>query len=120
MSGAHVVTRVQECDKGANAFCAIDLVVLDPRYPSSVELVKGERNLLKRSGWSGVAPDDGRQRAAESPGQKLRVTFATAAADLLGTELGWIKRPSPVTFTLAHSMFDRSSAMSILLEAGPA
>jgi hypothetical protein len=120
VSGARVVTQVRECDKGANAFCAIELVVLDPRYSSSMQLVKGERNLLKRSSWSGVAPDDGRQRAAQSPGQKLRVTFATAEADLLGTELGWIKRPWPITYTLARAMFDRAPVMSILLEAGPA
>ena len=118
--GASIVTQVRECDKGANAFCAIELVVVGPRFSSSVELVKAQRRRLKESGWSGVAPDDGQQRAAESPGQKLRITYATAAADLLGIDLGWIKRPRPIMIGLAHAMFDRSPAMSILLETGPA
>ncbi len=118
--GAAIVTQVRECDKGANAFCAIELVVVGPRYSSSVDLVKAQRRRLKASGWSGVAPDDGQQRAAESPGQKLRITYATAAADLLGIDLEWIKRPHAITLALAHAMFNRSPAMSILLEAGPA
>jgi hypothetical protein len=118
--GSSVVTQVHECDKGANAFCAIELVVLGPRFKSSADLVKAERDRLRRSGWSGVAPDDGQQRAAQSPGQKLRITYATAAADLLGIDLGWIKRPRPITMRLARTMFDRSSAMSVLLETGPA
>lgn len=120
VSGANIVTQVHQCDKGANAFCAIELVVVGPRFKSSVDLVKAQRRRLKESGWTGVAPDDGQQRAAQSPGQKLRITYATAAADLLGIDLEWIKRPRPITFALAHAMFDRSPAMSILLEAGPA
>jgi hypothetical protein len=120
VSSANIVTQVRECDKGANAFCAIELVVVDPHSRSSVELVKSERRRLKESGWSGVAPDDGQQRAAESPGQKLRITYATAASDLLGIDLEWIKRPRPITMALANALFQRSAAMSILLEAGPA
>jgi hypothetical protein len=117
--GASVVTQVRECDKGTNAFCAVELVVRGPGYASSADLVKAERDHLRHAGWSGVAPDDGQQRAAASPGQKLRITYATAAADLLGIDLGWIKRPRPITVGLAHAMFDRSPAMSVLLEAGP-
>jgi hypothetical protein len=117
--GANIVTQVRECDKGTNAFCAVELVVRGAGYSSSADLVKAERDRLRKAGWSGVAPDDGQQRAAASPGQKLRITYATAAADLLGIDLGWIKRPRPITVGLAHSMFDRSPAMSVLLEAGP-
>jgi hypothetical protein len=117
--GASIVTRVNQCDKGKNAFCAIEAVIVDPRFASSVDLVKAERDHLKSSGWMGVAPDDGQQRAAASPGQKFRITYATAAADLLGIDLDWIKRPRPITRRLAHEMFNRSAAMSVLLEAGP-
>jgi hypothetical protein len=120
VGGASIVAQVRQCDKGANAFCAIELVVVAPRFASSVELVKSERNRLRKLGWTGVAPDDGQQRAAESPAQKLRITYATAAADLLGIDLEWIKRPHPITLALARAMFDRSPAMSVLLEAGPA
>jgi hypothetical protein len=120
VSGANVVAQVHQCDKGANAFCAIELVVVGRGFKSSVDLVKAQRRRLKELGWAGVAPDDGQQRAAASPGQKLRITYATAAADLLGIDLEWIKRPRPITLALAHAMFDRTPAMSILLEAGPA
>jgi hypothetical protein len=117
--GASVASEVRECDKGTDAFCAVELVVLGHGYGSSADLVKAERDHLKQAGWSGVAPDDGQQRAAASPGQKLRVTYATAAADLLGIDLGWIQRPRRITTRLAQTMFDRSPAMSVLLEAGP-
>jgi hypothetical protein len=120
VSGASIVARVNQCDRGASAFCAIELVVVGPRFRSSVDLVKGERDRLRRSGWAGVAPDDGQQRAAASPGQKLRITYATAQADLEGIDLGWIKRPQTITMGLSRTMFDRSPAMSVLLEAGPA
>ena len=96
------------------------LVVVGRRFKSSVELVKDERRRLKQSGWKAVAPDDGQQRAAESPGQKLRITYATALADLEGIDLGWIKRPRTITLGLARAMFDQAPAMSVLLEAGPA
>jgi len=119
VSGVNIVAQVHQCDKGANAFCAIELVVVGPRFKSSTDLVKAQRRRLRESGWMGVAPDDGQQRAAQSPGQRLRITYATAAADLLGIDLEWIKRPRPITLALAHTMFDRASAMSILLEAGP-
>lgn len=117
--GARIVTQVRECDRGANAFCAIELVVAGPGYKSSVDLVKAQRARLKGSGWTGVAPDDGQQRAAQSPGEKLRITYATAAADLLGIDLEWIKRPHAITLALANAMYARTPAMSILLEAGP-
>jgi hypothetical protein len=119
VNGARIVARVDQCDRGASAFCAIELVVVSSRFRSSVDLVKQERNRLRRSGWTGVAPDDGQQRAAESPGQKLRITYATAEADLWGIDLGWIKRPQKITIGLSRTMFARSPAMSVLLEAGP-
>jgi hypothetical protein len=48
------------------------------------------------------------------------VTYATAAGDLLGSDEGWIKRPDPIILTLSRTMYQRASAMSVMLEAGSA
>jgi hypothetical protein len=58
--------------------------------------------------------------AADSPGARLRVTFATALLDLKDIELGWIKRPRPISLALSRAIFDGEAAMSMNLVAGPA
>ena len=116
--GAQVVTKASQCDKGANAFCAVELVVVDKHYKDSLSLLLSERDALKRSGWTGTSPDTGEQAADISPGQQLRVTYATAAGDLKGIDLGWIKRSRPVTVALSHAMFARSPTLSMMLELG--
>ena len=60
----------------------------------------------------------GPERAADSPGDHLRVTYATATGDLQGVELGWIQRARPVTVALSRTLFDHTSALSILLQLG--
>jgi hypothetical protein len=120
VAGASVVAEVKQCDRGANSFCALELVVVDTRYKTSRDLVRSEHRLLKRSGWSSANADTGEQRAADSPGHKLRVTYATAYGDLKGIDLGWIQRPRKITLALSHALFDRSAAMSIMLEIGNA
>lgn len=64
--------------------------------------------------------DTGEERAAESPTHSLRVTYATPFGDLKGIDLGWIKRSQPIAVALSQAMFHRSSAMSMMLEIGPA
>jgi hypothetical protein len=118
VSGAQVVTQARQCDKGANAFCAIELVVVDRRYKDSLALLLGERDLLRSNGWTGANPDTGEQAADDSPGHKLRVTYATAAGDLKGIDLNWIKRARPVTLALSHAMFAQSPTLSMMLEIG--
>ena len=120
INGATIVAQASQCDRGANAYCAIEAVIVDPRAGSSGALVVAERRRLRRLGWSGSAGDNGDEQAAESPGHKLRVTYATAAGDLIGWDLGWIKRPRPIALTLSHLMFERTPAMSVMLEAGSA
>ena len=44
VDGANVVAQVRQCDKGANAYCAIELVVTDPRYRTSTDLVDEEHD----------------------------------------------------------------------------
>ncbi len=117
--GAKIVTQVRRCDPGANAYCAWELVVVAPRYQSSDVLMVAERHHLLRLGWSTANAETGEQEAANSPGHRLRVTYATASGDLRGIDLGWIKRSQVVTMTLSRTMFEHTAAMSMLLETGP-
>jgi hypothetical protein len=116
--GATVTLRVKQCDEGANAFCAWDLVVVDRGSPSSTALLRKEGDLLTREGWTLANGDTGEQHAADSPGHKERVTYASAYGDLKGVTLGWIKRPPSVQLALSRTLFTGSPAMSMLLEVG--
>jgi hypothetical protein len=116
--GSQIVAEVRRCDSGANAFCAIDFVVRNPKYVSSDILARDESHLLRRQGWSLAQGDTGEQSAANSPGHKLRLTYATAAGDLQEIDLGLIIRPWPITYALSNAMFDRAAAMSMMLEVG--
>jgi hypothetical protein len=116
--GAQIVTQVRECDSGSRAYCSIELVVLDRRYPSSDILAKDESHALRNKGWSLAHGDTSTETAANSPGHKLRLTYSTAANDLQQIDLGQIARPRPITLALSNSMFDRTAAMSMMLEVG--
>ena len=118
VSGSRIVAQVRRCDAGSNSFCAIDLVVRNGQYVSSDILARDESHLLRRQGWSLAGGDTGAQSAANSPGHKLRLTYATAAGDLQQIDLGLIIRPWPITYALSNSMFDRAAAMSMRLEVG--
>lgn len=116
--GSRVVARVQQCDPGSNAYCAIELVVESPTYRTSAGLVSGEKHLLAERGWTADHGSNGDEQAAESPGDKLRITYATAYGDLKDIELGWIKRSHRISLALSHALFDRAAAMSVMLEIG--
>ncbi|HZE04710.1 MAG TPA: hypothetical protein VE127_05775, partial [Solirubrobacteraceae bacterium] len=73
-----------------------------------------------KRGWSLANGDTDQQSAANSPGHKLRLTFATAPGDLREIDLGHINRPWPITHALSSTMFDRTAAMSMMLEVGAA
>jgi hypothetical protein len=117
--GATIVTHTAQCDRGANAFCAIEAVVVDRSFNSSGALAASEDHLLHRLGWKSSAGDDGDEVAADSPGQKVRVTFATAIDDLIGIDEHWIRRSRSIEMALDRTMFDRTPAMSIMVEVGP-
>ncbi len=119
--GASVLTQVRQCDKGSDAFCTIEAVIVDKQAHSSGSLVASEHRQLHSLGWTTSAGDDGVQVAADSPGHKLRLTYATALGDLFGLDMDWLKQPRPraIGLSLAQTMFDRTPAMSIMLEAGP-
>ncbi len=116
--GAKVAKLIKQCDRGANAFCAIELVIVDPLYHSSIDLEKAEHKWVRAAGWRGVGGDTVYENAAESPGHKLRVTYATATDDLRAVDLGFIKRPSEIAIELSRTMFTHAPAMSMLLESG--
>lgn len=116
--GAKIVRQVKQCDRGANAFCSLNIVIVDPLYHSSVSLLKAEHVWVHAAGWNGVGGDTDDENAAESPTHKLRVTYSTAAGDLKAIDLALIKRPRPIALALSRVMFDRSPALSVLLEVG--
>ncbi len=116
--GAKIATQVKQCDRGANAFCALELVVVDPLYRDSNALEKAEHKWVHAAGWRGIGGDTDNQNAAESPGHKLRVTYATAYDDLREIDLGFIHRPRPIAVALSRAMFAHAPAISMLLEAG--
>jgi hypothetical protein len=117
-SGTQVVAHVRRCDRGANPYCAIQLVVVGPRFGSSQALLISEREYLHSIGWSSSNADIGNEHAASSPGQKLRLTYATAALDLQAVDLGWIRRSPAIGLALSRTMFARQPALSLMLETG--
>jgi hypothetical protein len=109
---------VRQCDRGANPYCALELVVVGPSYSSARGFVLAERDLLKRHGWTGASPQTADELADESPGHTLRITYAPAFVDLKGVDLGWIQRSPTVQRSLAKQLFTRSPAMSALVQVG--
>jgi hypothetical protein len=116
--GSRVVERVSHCDQGSNAYCAIDLVVVNDKYHSSDVFARDESHVLRKNGWSLADGDTSLQSAANSPRHTLRLTYSTAAGDLREIDLGAIARPWPITYALSNSMFDRDAAMSMRLQVG--
>jgi len=117
-NGARIVADTRRCDRGADPYCALQVVAVGGRYLSSTALLTGESHHLDSLGWSRGNGDTGLEQAAESPGRKLRLIYATAAADLQGIDLGWIQRSPLITRALSRVMFDRAPAMSLMLETG--
>ncbi len=117
-SGTRVTTHVESCDRGANAYCAQQVVVIGDRYRTSAALLNREKRHLAQLGWTTSEGADGDEMAAESRGHRLRLTFATAYDDLLGVDSKWIQRRPPVTHALSDAVFDRASAISLMLEQG--
>ncbi|MDQ6835289.1 MAG: hypothetical protein M3016_03790 [Actinomycetota bacterium] len=116
--GSRVLAHVTRCDRGANAYCAVQLVVSGPGYHSSEDLLGTERRHLMALGWGLANADTGDEHAAESPGHKLRLIYATAALDLKDVDLGWVRRSRRIQRGLSAAMFDRIAALSLMLEPG--
>ncbi len=117
-SRTQIVAQVTSCDRGANAYCSLQLVVVGHGYPSSTALLNTEKQHLHALGWTETGGDTGHEKAADSPGHKLRLTYATASDDLLGVDQGWIQRARPIGLALSRVMVDRDAALSLMLESG--
>ncbi len=115
----HVLAHVTRCDPGANRYCAVQLVVVG-RYRSSDALLRIERQNLQSLGWGLVNAPTGVEHAAESPGHRFHLVFATAALDLKGVDLGWVTRSPAIAHVLSQTMINRQSALSLMLESGAA
>src|SRR5262249_5973657 len=118
--GTHVVFHVRRCDRGANPYCAVQVVAVNPHSQSSAALLASERQHLKALGWTLTEADTGDETAAESPGHKLRLIYTTAALDLKDADLGWIHRAPRISLALSGVMFDREPAISLMLQTGSA
>jgi hypothetical protein len=116
--GAQIKVQERVCDTGASAYCGWEVVVVDTRYRNSDQLFRAEHRHLLGHGWSGADGDIGDEHAADSPGHKLRVTYATPTGDLKGVDLGWIRRSRPVTLALSRAIFNHEPVISMLLEIG--
>ena len=119
-SGSHLIADVRRCDGGAHPFCARELVLVGRpgRYRGSGALLAAEAHRLRAAGWSESKGDTDYETAAESPGQRLRLQYATAAHDLLSADEGRIPRAAPIAQALSAQMFARTPALSITLQAG--
>lgn len=116
--GAQITVRERVCDTGANSYCGWEVVVVDTHYRNSDQLFRAEHRHLLGQGWSGADGDIGDEHAADSPGHKLHVTYATPTGDLKGVDLGWIRRSRPVTLALSRAIFNHEPVISMLLEIG--
>jgi hypothetical protein len=118
--GSHILASGRRCDRGAHPYCALDLVLAAPagRYRSSGALMSAETERLHRAGWTQTEGDTIHETAAESPGHRLRVTYAQAGEDLLSIEQSRIQRAAPIARTLSRELFARAPALSLRLQAG--
>ena len=117
---SHVTLIRRVCNDGSDAYCALEFVVVGSGYRTSLNLLGAEQRILHRRGWVHADAPEGLERAADSPGDKLRVTYATANGELQGVDLGWIKRPHAVALALSRAMLAHQSALSVVLQVGTA
>lgn len=120
IAGVRVVASARQCDRGANPFCARELVVSSARFTSSGAMVTAEHDLLRARRWMDASGDFGQEQAADSSGHKLHLTYATALAELTGIDEGWIKRPRPLALVLSRQLFAGIPTMTLTLTSGPA
>jgi hypothetical protein len=118
--GVQVVAQARQCDRGANAFCSLELVVVDRGVRSSGDLVTLEGRVLQHAGWSKVPGDAGNESGADSPSQQLHLAYGTALADLTGFGVGWFTRSQAMALVLSHELTARVPAMALTLRTGPA
>jgi len=119
-AGARIANSVKVCDRGANSYCSEQMVVVGAAssYATSADLLNAYNHLLKKTGWTVSRGNTGKQLAAESPGNELRVYYDTAYNDLLAIDSSWIERSAPIGRALSAAIFARQSAISLMLVRG--
>ena len=116
--GSKIVWRARRCDEGSRAYCSVQFVLVGPGYASSAALRNAQRATLRHAGWTEARGDTDAERAAMSPGGKLRMTVATALNDLLSVDEGTIDRAPDVARALSRQLFSRTPALSATIESG--
>ena len=116
LPSARIAVQARQCDKGHSAYCAIQLVLVERTFTDNYEFLLAERGWLHDHGWTGANGDTALESAADSPGHKLHLTYATADGELQGWDQNWIKRPSPIVHALSRSIFDGVPALSMMVE----
>jgi hypothetical protein len=118
VGGARVVAAARSCDRGVRAYCSLQLVVTGPGFHGSTDLLAAEERRLRALGWTSTAGDTPKERSADSPGHRLRLSLAIAPDDLLSWDQGQVKRRPPIAHALSHAMFERAPALSLMLQTG--
>jgi hypothetical protein len=117
-SGATIVGSVRSCDRGANSYCSVQVVVVGPHYGTSTALLAGEKARLKQLGWTTTLGPQGKEKGSDSPGHNLRLTYSTAYEDLLALDSGYIQRAPALAHAMSRVVFTGSPALSLNLERG--
>lgn len=115
---ATVEVKQRVCDSGSNPYCAWELVVAGTGYRDSNALFEAEHRLLLSRHWSGADGDIASQHAADSPGHRLRVTYANPVDELTGTGIFGVRRSQAVQLALSNAVFAHTPVISMLLEVG--
>lgn len=118
VDGTRVVAQARSCDHGAHAYCSLQLVVVGSGFRSGTDLLNAEEGRLRTLGWTSTQGDTPKERSADSPGHRLRLSVALARDDLLSWDQTQARRRPAIARALARTMFARAPALSLMLETG--
>lgn len=118
VDGARVVAQARSCDRGVDAYCSLQLVVVGSGFRTGTDLLNAEEGRLRTLGWTSTQGDTPKERSADSPGHRLRLSLALAQDDLLSWDQTQARRRRPIARALAQTMFERVPALSLMLQTG--
>lgn len=118
VDGVQVIAQARSCDRGANPYCSLQLVVVGSSFRSGTDLLTAEEGRLRALGWTSTQGDTPKERSADSPGHRLRLSLALAEDDLLSWDQTQARRRRPIARALAQTMFERTPALSLMLQTG--
>jgi hypothetical protein len=116
--GARVVAQARSCDRGAHAYCSLQLVVSGSGYRGPTDLLNAEEGRLRALGWTSTVGDTPKERSADSPGHRLRLSLGLAPDDLLSWDQTQIRRRPAIARALSRAMFERVPTLSLMLLTG--